>query len=223
MRCRSNQAVRTRVQSLPPSRAQLPQCAEPTLAAHQATDLPRRRRTVIGSIVPSRMNSISALAGIRTCRLTFTKRIRRSETRRRGKRAVVPRISPPHQSRATDPWPGPIAVASLRFQLIAFFLVVSDLRVEVRRSPETSKGRAAHGGRGGVEVEVALADETPAGDNLEAVRYLIVFVEGLADVCVGLETRWARSVEPLGAADLPQGDRVGAGLGDRVAAVAEGR
>ena len=46
---------------------------------------------------------------------------------------------------------------------------------------------ASDSGRGLVEVEVALADEDPGGDELEAVGDVVVVVEELADVGVGCE------------------------------------
>lgn len=50
-------------------------------------------RATTGSTVPSRIRSSSAVSGMRTWRPTWTKRTRRSATRRRGNRTVVPSSS----------------------------------------------------------------------------------------------------------------------------------
>jgi hypothetical protein len=52
-----------------------------------------RRGPAAGTTVRDAMKSLTALSGIRTCRPTFTYRMRRSSISRRGKRAVVPSSS----------------------------------------------------------------------------------------------------------------------------------
>jgi hypothetical protein len=74
-----------------------------------------------------------------------------------------------------------------------------------------------------VEVEVALAGEDPGGDELEPVGEVVVVVEYLADVGVRVEAGGVGACPAAGVAQLTEGDRVGAGLGDRVPAVAQGR
>ena len=87
-------------------------------------------------------------------------------------------------------------------------------------SPSERSGRDGCGGL--VEVEVALADEHPGGLELEPVGEVVVGVEDLADVRVRVQAGRVAAEPAAGSADLSEGDGVGAGLGDRVAAVAEG-
>ena len=81
--------------------------------------------------------------------------------------------------------------------------------------------RSCLDGGGLVEGEVALAVEHPGGDELEPVGDVLVVIQQLADVGVGGEAGGVAAVAAAGPAYLAEGDRVGAGLGDRVPAVAQ--
>src|ERR1019366_3714567 len=86
----AHNAIRPPVASLPLARRQDTDSTESTATpfdvAHYAALL--RRRTT-GSTTPDAMNSFNAVSGMRTCRPTRTKRIRRSAMSRRGNRSVV--------------------------------------------------------------------------------------------------------------------------------------
>jgi hypothetical protein len=72
-----------------------------------------------------------------------------------------------------------------------------------------------------VEVEVALADEDPRRDDLEALREVVVDVEDLADVGLRIQAGRVGTEAAADPPDLTEDHRVGPGLGDRMPAVAQ--